>query len=113
MDTAAPRATQYSGLMSLTTFLMISMLPIHLTASAACRAFRAVVLHAGQERRRQKLEAVEMITCVYRCPTALWSLFPGEPHPAGGLVLAMRARAHADRQIGNPGARRRTSLTIA
>jgi hypothetical protein len=46
MDTAAPRATQYSGLMSLMTFLMISMLPTHLRASAACHAFRGVVLHA-------------------------------------------------------------------
>src|SRR5687767_13017686 len=113
MDTAAPRATQYSGLMSLMTFLIISMLPIHLTASAACRAFRAVVLHAGHERRRQKLEAVEMITFVYRCPTALWSLFPGEPHPAGGLVLRYARPCSCDHQIGDPGARRRTSLTIA
>jgi hypothetical protein len=53
-----------------------------------------------------------MITFVYRCPTALWCLFLGEPDPAGGLVLAMRARAHADHQIGDPGVRRRTSLTI-
>src|SRR5215203_5408075 len=50
MDTAAPTATQYSGLRSLMTFLMISMLPIHLRPSAACHAFRGVVLHAGPER---------------------------------------------------------------
>src|SRR4029453_5550 len=73
MDTAAPRATQYSGLMSLMTFLMISMLPIHLRASAAWHAFRGGVLHAGQKHRRQKLKAVETIMFVHRCPTALWS----------------------------------------
>jgi hypothetical protein len=50
-------------LMSLMTFLMISMLPIHLRPSAACHAFRGVVLHAGHERRRQKLEAVASRRC--------------------------------------------------
>jgi hypothetical protein len=50
-------------LMSLMTFLMISMLPIHLRPSAACHAFRGVVLHAGHERRRQKLEAVASGRC--------------------------------------------------
>jgi hypothetical protein len=68
MDTAAPRATQYSGLMSLMTFLMISMLPTHLRASAALPPVSGVVLHAGDDRRRPKLEAVEAITFVDRCP---------------------------------------------
>jgi hypothetical protein len=33
--------------MSLMTFLMISMLPTHLRASAAATRFRAAVLHVG------------------------------------------------------------------
>jgi hypothetical protein len=45
------------------TLLMISMLPIHLTASAACPRVPGVVLHAGHERRRQKLEAVASRRC--------------------------------------------------
>jgi hypothetical protein len=61
MDTAAPRATQYSGLMSLMTFLMISMLPTHLMQARLVVHFRGVVLHAGHERKRPKSEAVESI----------------------------------------------------
>jgi hypothetical protein len=55
------------------TFLMISMLPTHLRASAGLAThFRGVVLHAGHERRRPKLEAVEAITFVYRCRTGVF-----------------------------------------
>jgi len=36
-----------------------------------------VVLHAGHERRRQKLEAVEMMTFVYRCRFHLGDLAGG------------------------------------
>jgi hypothetical protein len=52
-------ATQYSGLMSLMTFLMISMLPIQLRASAACHPFRGVVLHAGHERGGRNWKLLE------------------------------------------------------
>ena len=71
MDTAALRATQYSGLMSLMTFLMISMLPTHLRASAACRLpGSSFARHARAEAA--EVRAVEAMTFSYRSSTAVW-----------------------------------------
>jgi hypothetical protein len=52
--------------------------------------FPAAVLHAAHERRPQKVEAVETITFVHRCPTALSSPF----------IPAILSRAHDTTAMG-------------